>query len=431
MSTPRLIIGKLDGIGRVRFSKPGYDVTDLALTNEQLVFDSAWSEILGVHQMSLDTGLLGVTQRTFGSYRRFTADVSIPTLPFAPLALGWKVDYNIQNSFQTLIYLKRYMPACMCTATNYIRLTSPVDNFSSSRFAYYVFNKPLLGVDAREAENGGGNSMILGNHPSRSAGLYISRRGADVHTCGDDDLTLSTLRPVLQVAESGVVSASVIATSFGNRLVGDITTSRPYPNHPPVLMRGATQPWGLGNASAIATSEYGWRSDTVIHFELTGGGTADPLHWTILEYDNDYVPGLDAAPTPRVELEDGVLKISKKNIDVRSAGESDLLLRTDRSVLHVKDRVHKTFLPGAAAGNIPLTTNISAPPIVIFGLTWNGENYCRPVGVNTTPLNTDWRITGPNFADNVRANATNSNQISFLGTAAAGDNFHAAVIEHS
>lgn len=429
MTTNRLVIGNFDGIGRVRFSKPGFDATDPDLTNEQLVFDSAWPEILGVHAMSLDTGSLGTSLITLGSYYRRVVDRSFAALPFAPLALGWTVDYAIDNATtHSIYYIKRYQPACICTGTNFIRLTRPYGLAGNQRFAYIVFDKPLFGADPREADMGGGNSMLLGNHPTRGAGLWVSRRGADVLTCGDDDLTLSTLKPTLQVAESGVVTGSVL---YGY-LVANITTSRPYPNHPPVLLRGATQPWGMGNASSIGTTEYGWLNDTTIHVEAFSGGTADPLHWTILDYDQSYVPGPDAAPTPRVQVKDGVLKVSKKDIDVTTAGDSDLLLRTDRSVLHVKDRLQQDFLfSGAAAGNIPLSTNISAPPLVFFGISFNGESYCRNVGANTTPLHTDWRITAGLNADHVRLNATNSNQVTYAGSAVAGESVHIATIEHS
>ncbi|QTL01904.1 hypothetical protein J5J86_13925 [Aquabacter sp. L1I39] len=431
MTTPRLIIGKQGGVGRVRFSKAGYDVTDLDLTNEQLVFDSAWPEILGVHAMNLDTGSLGTTYLSLGGYYRRISDQSFPSLPFAPLALGWAVDYTISNaSTHDIYYIKRYIPACVCTTTNYIRLTRPGGAAGSQRYAYIVFNKPLFGADPREADLDGGNSMLLGNHPTRGAGLWVSRKGADVLTCGDNDLTLSTLKPMLQVAESGVVTGYVHSTGY---LRADIFTSRSYPAHPPVLIRGATQPWGMANASSISTSEYGWLSDNWVHVEAFSGGTADPLHWTILDYDQSYVPGPDAAPTPRVQVKDGVLKVSKKNIDVTTAGDGDLLLRTDRSVLHVKDRLQQDFLfSGSVAGNIPLSTNISAPPLVFFGITFNGENYCRNVAANTTPLHTDWRLTSPGFnADHVRMNATNSNQITYAGSAVAGESVHIATIEHS
>lgn len=42
--TPRSILGMFDGQYRLRVSRPGYDVTDVNLTEEQLAFDSAWLE---------------------------------------------------------------------------------------------------------------------------------------------------------------------------------------------------------------------------------------------------------------------------------------------------------------------------------------------------------------------------------------------------
>lgn len=68
--TPRLLIGKHLGVGRVRFSRAGYDVT-ADLPNEQLVFDSAWPEIFNVDAMSINTGSLTPYQVTSGPFAKW------------------------------------------------------------------------------------------------------------------------------------------------------------------------------------------------------------------------------------------------------------------------------------------------------------------------------------------------------------------------
>lgn len=73
----RIVIGDFDGAGDFRFrvSRPGYDVFDIGLLPNQLVFDSAWTTSLIVYQSGsftipansgLDSTGTGVTFTSLG-----------------------------------------------------------------------------------------------------------------------------------------------------------------------------------------------------------------------------------------------------------------------------------------------------------------------------------------------------------------------------
>lgn len=429
----RFMIGDLGGTMRLRVAKPGFDATNPALTNEQLVYDSAWPEILSVRAMSLSTAA-GIGKRVMVSggltFVQYYSTIGFPALPFAPIVLAWE-----REDF-TPPYTPRYWHSGASVASSSFRVLAPsVANDAgiaapngTRKFAYYVLNKPLVGSDPAEAAGGGANSFSLGNHPSRPPGLYISRRGADVDYCGDDDLTLSTLRPNLQVAESG--------NFFGNAssgfITGTVTLARSHPKRPPVIFRGGSSPVGTGVVSRSALSAHWWIDDQHVGYSLACDGSSQQIYYTILDYDESYAPGYDDASTNRWMIDSTGLKISKKNVDVLGAGEADLLLNTERSVLHVKDRLSYTNPSGGAnVGAVPTTAAISNPPLVMFGIADGAEWYCaNSVGVANT-LNWAYILASGSVPFGGRAYAQ-AGQISYVFPAGtAGQGFHAAVIEHS
>lgn len=431
--TPRLLLGTHDGVGRVRFAKPGFDVTS-NLTNEQLVYDSAWSEILNVHAMNLNTGVMTPGRVNSGSFSKFIFQMGFPTLPWPPLAVAWVFNDNtFMQGNASVNYPRVYAPAPVTITNNVITVTAPSTISQNYRVAYYVFNKPLFQADPRETDNGGSNGVLIGNHPSRGSGMWISRRGADVLTCGDDDLTLSTLRPVLQVRESGSVWSGGL--DAGGYITGTFNTSQNYPDYPPVIIRGTNEAWGdpvVWRQQFVRYAEFAWVNSNTVRFRMKGG-SADTLRWTILDYDSSYVPGADDAQTPRVLVNQNGLFVSKRNVDVRSAGEGDLLLRTDRSVMHVAHR-QQWMNPsgGASSGSIPLNTNTAGPPITFFGFTSLGENYCRITGLDLNVYVTDWFPTGAAPATTVQARVAGGNQVIYSSPSGyAGAGFFITAIDHS
>jgi len=386
----RLLIGNLAGTSRIRLAKPGFDVTDPALRDEDLVYDSAWPEILNIHAVNWSTN--GGSWITYGSTSgnyNYAKNFSFPALSFVPMGLAWDVASNIGSTDAQKTYKTRYLPKPCIMYTNSISVMTSANNTSAPiSCCYMVFNKPLLYADPAEADNGGANSMLLGNHPTRGSGLWISRRGADVMTCGDADLTLSTLKQNLQVREYGsFLGTYETSGAYIGWIRGTLKLSQSYPNHPPVLFRGAENGVGAPNNNTFGQSEWGWISDTEIYYILYGALGSQNIYWAILDYDDTYVPGPDSASTPRVLGNADVgLWISKKNVNVTTASEGDLLLRTDRSVLSVKQRINYTNTSsGVNIGGIATNTNLTAPPLTIFGWTVDDLNYCVPQAAELNP----------------------------------------------
>lgn len=433
--TPRLLIGKQLGVGRVRFSKAGYDVT-ADLNNEQLVFDSAWPEILNVHAMSLNTGSLTPGQVVSGVFAKWRVSIGFPALPWPPLALAWafKDNWIMQDAPSGTRYARVYWPAPVTITQNVINITSPSYASGAYNFAYYIFNKPLYQADPREIDNGGTNGIVLGNHPLRGRGLWVSRKGADVLTCGDDDMTLSTTRPVMQVRESGWVGTG--GTDIGGWITGAFNTTQWHGDLPPIIIRGTNSAWGdpvVWRQSLVRYAEYAWVNGNTVRFRMKGGA-ADVLRWTILDYDAGYGAGGDASPTRRVMADANGLRISKRNVDVTTADEGSLLLRTDRSVMHVSHRQQwANPLGGAGGGSIPLNTNTAGPPLTFFAFSALGENYCRVTGLDLNAYVTDWYPTS-GFAPvaTLQARVAAGNQVIYSTPAGyGGQGFFITAIDHS
>lgn len=427
---PRVFIGNMGGTARVRVAKPGQDASSPSLSNEQLVYDSAWSEILSVHQMSWDTGsiLSNVYRSTSDGFNCYCRRIDFPALPWPPLVAAWRRRGDGSGWDATACFV----------ANSFIDIPHSSNAHVAYNYAYIIFNKPLLNADPREADNGGVHQALLGNHPSRGSGLWVSRRGADVMTCGDDDLTLSTLRPALQVAESGVVAGGYnaltrsISVTCGT--VNGFSGTRPRP-----LVRGTNDSIG-GPMISADTSWTNWNNDNSFNAFLgmpTGVGSGDQaINWTILSYDNGYSPGGDSGPTPRVLVNSDGLFISKKNIDVRTAGANDYLLRTDRSVLHIAQRGSYT-VPNAAAqsGTFALSTASARNPLVFFGYPApdsTGGYICSPNIAVFPPRGSAYRYpAGASLARGFLA-CTASSTISFsIPAGLSGVTIAFAVIEHS
>lgn len=434
--TNRLLLGDYYGRKRLRFSKAGFDVLDPGLSDDQLVFDSAWSEILKPHAVTWDSGALGSFRQVYLGLYRYCVRVNYSSLPFTPLALAWIVDYSIEG------YAKRYIPTSVSATSSYMDISNyawwadpPVPN---QRFAYIVFDKPIDQYDPRESDNGGKNSLLLGNHPTRGSGLFVSRNGADVLTCGDEDLTLSTNKPSLQVVEAGTFYGTSVRDAFGQySMTGTFFTSQDYPDHPPILFRPTADAFGLPRSAQLATSRFGWVNDNTVKYQFYGGAFSQTMHYSILGYDPAYSGGSSASSTPRILLDTTRgLRISRKDVDVRTAADDQLLMRTDGGCLHIKTRKYFSGSVGASSGNASTDTNISAPPILIISLYNNnvGQWFCWPIGADLNPLYTEFRPSsggGASTAGSIRPLTSNQLYWQFAAGTAGVPGFNVAIIEHS
>lgn len=368
MTTGGVLIGKFDLLPRLRVAKPGFDVRDPGLTNEQLAFDSKWPEILSVLKASWFTS--GTTQsETYSadgvSFTRYYRTIMLDApLAFEPICIGWTTS----TSTGQRTYLQ--MPACSYTDRCTFTLLNPGDNI-----AYMIFANPLTAADTREADNGGANGVLVGKHPTRGIGLFVSRKGANVKTCPSEDLRLTIERPVFQVAECGVFWG----TPSGGTISRTISLQGSYPDTPPVIVLAnenrTSAPGRLGPTIA-------WVDTSTITINVPSN-IAQSVQFFIPAYDPTYVHGPSSSVTRRVraDLESG-LKISRKNVDVNSATGTDLLFDASRSALHVTERVAINSPGIATNSNIQLASKTVGPALGVFGAYHLGRWWCTFGGLD-------------------------------------------------
>ncbi len=372
----RYALGNLGGYPRVRTVRPGYDVTDMGLDPRFVSLDTQWRNVL-----------------------RLVAKGSGPASAYTTsnLAKVWITGDNIGNYYHkvinvagiapgthTAIVLARntdpppvanagaWMKCDVVIEPGLLRASPPGTAFDSatahlypSRFDYvwYVFRVGTEGDDPVEAAQF--NSIAMGNHPSRGPGIFISRRGTNVLTAGDDDLVLSTQGDCFQVSEVGFLGSSA---------GGTVTLSRSYPHRPPILVfspsHGSTVE-GRPTARQVWAS---WVSDNQI--SLGTSATACPFRWAIISTDPAYVPGVGSILVNRCVGHPSIgFGVTKKNIDFFVAGENDWIFRSDRMLFQF--RSYHAINPGAAGSgwyNYP-TPATSGVPFVFFQISLAGSTF--------------------------------------------------------
>ncbi|MFG1371480.1 hypothetical protein V5F32_04820 [Xanthobacter oligotrophicus] len=378
MATGGVILGRFDGTPRLRVARPGFDVTDPDLSDQQLAFDSAWPEILTVldANWNLTTGVATESWSYNGStFARYYRSVSFPTLPWEPICIGW--DRGLDGSGR-VVYMQT-----MCS-THVDHCTFKVRNTAKAS-AYIIFANPLLSADTREADLSGSHGVLLGNHPTRGPGLYVSRKGADVLTCTDTDLRFDSNRQPFQIVEAGVVWATPYNSNPTGTAVWkisqNITLEGSYPNFPPILLLGGADTAGIWSA------EITWLSASSFNVTMTTS-TSQAIQYVIPAYDPTYVGGADTASTRRVRIDaDDGLKISKRNIDVNTASGSQLLLDTAKSVLHVRQRAAHDAIPAFVGfQSTDLTDNAGGPPLGFYAGYRYGRWWCAGGTIATDEL---------------------------------------------
>ncbi|MFG1433376.1 hypothetical protein V5F69_20325, partial [Xanthobacter sp. V2C-4] len=260
----------------------------------------------------------------------------------------------------------------------------------SAGVAYMVLHQRLDGYDTREAA-GSTYRVLLGTHPSRGGGLFVSRAGANVLSCPDSDLALSSRKLPLQAAEAGAYSPTARMTTATNATypggawswINYIDLAGSYPTYPPVIIAisnlGAMEP--LPSKAAIKIH---WINASRICIEVAGNWvpgaipTGATIQWLIPQYDPSYVAPAASASTFRVQLASSGLRVSKPGVDVRYAANADLILDTSRSMLHIATRGTINNPGSVAAGTTPISSAASAMPLVLFASYTFGRWWASP-----------------------------------------------------
>ncbi|UJX46646.1 hypothetical protein [Xanthobacter sp. YC-JY1] len=415
----RFAAGVYEGVMRIRASRPGFDAEDMSLGNEQIVFDSAWPEILSV--LDADWQLTGTpsveTWVADGgvTYTRRCRTVTFATLPWEPICIGWA------RGVDTSGYVA-YTQTPSCSYTDHCTFTVGSASVDS---AYIIFANPLTQADSREADNGGSYNLLAGVHPTRGPGLFVPRRGADVLTCPDRDLRLTIERPPFQIAEAGAVWRASGAVTV------NLTGS--YPDFPPVIIMASED---RGSAPSVAAGPtVRWVNASTIQIEITSSN-AQAIQYIIPAYDPTYVHGPDAVSTPRVLMDQAVgLAISQRNVDVRFASESQLLFRATRPMLNVAERKAVNNAGVAAISKTALTTNPVGPPIAFFGAYRLGRWWSAAGGIDmqNAALGAPSSLPSPG-AINYEMFATINQEKKLRAAWVAGNstpNLRVAVVDHS
>lgn len=425
MAIGGVVLGNFDGTPRLRVARPGYDVMDTTLSDRELVFDSTWPEILTVldANWNLTTGVSSETwSYNGGSFIRYYRSVSFPTLPWEPICIGW--DRGLDTSGR-VVYMQT-----MCS-THVDHCTFKVRNTAKAS-AYIIFANPLLSADTREANLGGAHGVLLGNHPTRGPGLYVSRKGANVLTCPSEDLRLNTQTQPFQIAETGVVWGTAFNSNPGGtaiyKISQNISLQGNYPNFPPVLLLSGSDTAGIWSA------EITWLSTSSFNVVMTTTNS-QAIQYFIPAYDPTYVGGLDVTQTPRVRVDSvNGLRISKKNVDVNTATSSGLLLDASKSVLHVKQRAAHDAIPAfTGLQSTDLIGDAGGPPLGFYAGYRYGRWWCSGGSIATDEL----AIASPNgtlpssFSYELAGWASMDKIWSGWASNHSATAFRAAIVEHS
>lgn len=425
---PRVILGDFDGEARLRVARPGFDVTDPDLGNEQLAFDSGWPEILSVLDASWLLSGSSTTESWSAdgtTYTRRYRTVTFDALPWEPICIGW--------TRQVISDQVQYRQTPSCSYVDHCTFSIPT---APDDTAYIIFANPLAAVDSREADNGGSYNLLAGNHPTRGPGLFVPRRGADVLTCPDTDLRLTIERPPFQIAEAGAVWAQRVNTTPSAPsptwyIQETIALQGAYPDFPPVILLAGED--RSGAASVSSGPVITWIDQSTIYVRFPSS-VSQAVQYIIPAYDPAYVHGADAAATPRVLMDETVgLAVSRKDVNVLVATDAQLLFRATRPMLHVSERHAVDNAGGAASGSVALATRAVGPPIGIFGAYHLGRWWSTIGGIVTSGANLGAPATLPGSPNQELAAWVNSDKRLRYSFAASNTtpNLRVAILDHS
>ncbi|WP_156029589.1 hypothetical protein [Ancylobacter sp. FA202] len=390
----RYLMGNVDGTARVRSSRPGYDAEDLTLDPRFVSFDSSWRSALRWYAGGIAPGntLSGsvITQNWIGSFGSGTYLHKIIDIP------------GIARSSHTAIVLALHTSGLwyQCAAmieTDRLRVCPYMANIGTAgvlnQFTYYYWVFSVGSTEFDPTEDNLSNSMLFGNHPTRGAGLFISRRGTDVLTATDDDLVLSTQKNYFQFYETGTATRGV-QFSANNQLI-NITLAGSYPDRPPIVA------W-RSNTGTVSPVYAAWVNDNTISIRLAfTTTTAVTYRWGLIACDPTYSGGVGTIRKRRLHMSDDFgIGVTKKNVGFDEAGQSDWIFRSDRMPLQFRDYstiYPNTFSPGLY--DYPVDAQASAgTPFTIFQMnlnssSWVGLGWVSTIAVRepgTSPTPREW-----------------------------------------
>ncbi len=370
---------------RIRYTREGYDASDLSLGNEAVTFDSEWPEILTVYDGAWSAGF--TLQANNGTIRDRYRNLPA-ALPYAPLAMSWRraasgvVSWYAQISGNNWGLLgsdaggPAYRAVPCYTDTGRITVRD-ANAYSGTDYAYLVLANTRLAYDTREDSPGAVQRILCGNHPTRGAGLFVARRGADVLTCPDYDLRINTTRPSLQIAESGnytaiqkVVNKSGTTQYWG--MCDYVDLGEPCPDRPPVLVSYYTSGLRPDDTSYCRVL---WLSDTrfiiyIGEWQNRDSAISANVRWWVPRLRPGYM-AVDTVSVMRVLGSANGLDISEADVDVRTALASQKLFDSNRSMLHI---YHRAAPNGVGTGAASYTSKASGPPLVIVDHWFAGGN---------------------------------------------------------
>lgn len=380
----RYLMGKLDGVPRVRSSRPGHNVEDPDLDPRFVAFDSSWRSALrwfagGIAAGSSLSGSI-ITRNWLllgGNGTYFHKVISVPGIS--------------ASTHTALVLAKRDSTGSwnQCAAmidTDVLRVAPYMANPGSTpgvlnQFTYYywVFSVNPEGFDP--VEDNLSNSMLFGDHPTRGAGLFISRRGTDVLTCTDDDLVLSTQKNYFQFHETGSATRGVQAVANSQRL--QITLSKAYPDFPPIVA------W-RSNTGTVSPVYAEWVNSTTIAIQLVFTTlTAVNYRYGIVATDPTYAGGVGSVRKRRLLMSDDFgIGVTKKNIGFDEAGVNDWIFRSDRMPLQFRD--YSTIYPNTFAPGLysyPANAQASAgTPFTMFKMNLSNSSWVGLGWVSTIAI---------------------------------------------
>lgn len=385
---PRYLMGNLDGVARVRSSRPGYDVSDPALDPRFVSFDSSWRSALRWYAGGIATGssLSGAAiTRTWvggsgsGIYvhkiinvpgiSRTTHTAIVLALYNGPLGNEWEpCAAMIENG------LLRVCP--------YLANVGAPGVLNQYTYYYWVFSVSPTGFDP--VEDNLSNSMLFGNHPTRGAGLFVSRRGTDILTAADDDMVLSTQKNYFQFYETGTASRGAQLKANNQELT--ITLSGSYPDLPPIVAWRSN----AGAAGSYSPVIAKWVNASTIKIRLYfTTNTAVVYRFGIIACDPTYSGGIGSIKKPRLIMSDSFgIGVTKKNIGYTEATQTDWIFKSDRMPLQFRDYsiiYPNTFAPGLY--NYPASAYASSgTPFAMFQINLSNSSWVGLGWVSTTAI---------------------------------------------
>lgn len=388
LSIRQYIDFRLGQIPRIRYTREGYDAWDMSLGNEAVTFDSAWPEILAVHDGSWSssfvlTGSAGTEAQVRDRYRDFAG------LPFSPVAVAWRRQANgivtwyeqVSGNVWSIIATENGGPAYrgVPCATSASRLTiRDRGDYAGTDYAYMVFASPRGGTaDSREILGSGLKQIHCGWHPTRGMGLFVARNGADVMTCPDHDLRINTGKPILQIAAAGNYTAqqrvvNKVGTTQYWGMCNYVDLADSMPDRPPVLVSYYTT--GLRPDDRSFTRVV-WLSDTrfVIYigdWQNRDSAVSANIRWWIPRFKAGAL-GVDTPGLLRVFGSSSGLEISEPGVDNRFATPAQRLFDSNRSMVHI---YHRATSSGVGAGAVTYSSKATGPPLAIIDHYMAGGN---------------------------------------------------------